>query len=225
MNLIYIDESGDHAEAATNPEYPIFVVVACVFSPENYARRFVPSLLEFKLRHWSHESVVLHEREIRKSIGEFSFLFDRAVREIFLQELSGVIKDSGAELAAVVWDKRGSSPVRSYADCLVRLLGVIEARHGNHGEPSVAVIESRGNKEDEGVRIAVVQSGLGPSWRLHFAPKARNIPGLQLADLCARPIGLKVLAPERKNRAFDETIGRLLRPRAEGEIGHPIIFD
>jgi hypothetical protein len=29
----------------------------------------VPSMIEFKLRHWGHELAVLHEREIRRPQG------------------------------------------------------------------------------------------------------------------------------------------------------------
>jgi hypothetical protein len=222
--LIYIDESGDHAQSVANPEYPVFVVLACVFKPECYTRRFVPALLEFKFRHWNHESVVLHEREIRKSTGDFAFLYDRSRRQAFLSELSGIIKRSEAELVAVVWDKRRCVQVRSYADCLVRLLVAIEQRADNDGCPLVAVIESRGRKEDGEIRRAVVESGVGLAWHLHFVSKSRNVAGLQLADLCARPIGLKVLNPDRQNRAFDEMIRLLLRHGDGGESGRLIIL-
>lgn len=36
-----------------------------------------------------------------------------------------------------------------------------------------------------------------------FADKRVNSAGLQLADLVARPIGLSVLKPAQKNRAFE----------------------
>ncbi len=36
-----------------------------------------------------------------------------------------------------------------------------------------------------------------------IAPKSTNSEGLQLADLVARPIGLKVLRPRQANRAWD----------------------
>jgi hypothetical protein len=34
-------------------------------------------------------------------------------------------------------------------------------------------------------------------------PKAANVPGLQLADIMARPIGLHVMNPAQANRAWD----------------------
>ena len=112
MPLIYIDESGDHAPAATNPEYPLFVIVACVFDEQEYTHRFVPRLLAFKLRHWGHDAVVLHEREIRKNQGDFAFLFDQKSRATFLSDLSVVVRGSGVHLAAAVWDKRKTMAAR-----------------------------------------------------------------------------------------------------------------
>ena len=37
----------------------------------------------------------------------------------------------------------------------------------------------------------------------HFVSKSANVPGLQIADLVARPIGRHVLNPQQPNRAFD----------------------
>jgi hypothetical protein len=45
-------------------------------------------------------------------------------------------------------------------------------------------------------------------WEPVFVDKKSNSSGLQLADLMARPIGLKVLRPMQDNRAFD-----VLRPK------------
>jgi hypothetical protein len=225
MDLIYIDESGDHAKAATNLQYPVFVVVACIFERAIYTQRFVPALLEFKLKHWKHEAVILHEREIRKCSGDFAFLFERDNRQRFLADLTALIRQSGAKISAVAWDKRKTNQTRTYADCLVRLLQSID--HGIPGDKQqrVAMVESRGTKEDgENIR-AVERACLGHNWKLIFIPKARNIPGLQLADLCARPIGLKVMAPERPNRAFDETIRLLLIPSPNVETGNLIVLD
>lgn len=225
MDLIYIDESGDHAKAATNLQYPVFVVVACIFDYEVYTRRFAPALLEFKLKHWKHEAVILHEREIRKYTGDFAFLFDRDNRQHFLAELSALIRQSSATIFAVAWDKRKTNRTRTYADCLVQLLQSIDHGIPGDNQQRVAMVESRGPKEDHENMRAVESAYLGHSWKLIFIPKARNIPGLQLADLCARPIGLKVMAPERPNRAFDETIRLLLVSGPNVETGSLIVLD
>ena len=35
-----------------------------------------------------------------------------------------------------------------------------------------------------------------------FVDKRANLPGLQLADLVARPVGINILRPAQPNRAF-----------------------
>lgn len=83
------------------------------------------------------------------------------------------------------------------------------------------VFESRGKREDQELelhfrRIAgnQVQWGrLRPDfsqvrWEPVFVDKRANSSGLQLADLMARPLGLRVLRPKQPNRAFD-----VLRPK------------
>jgi hypothetical protein len=43
-----------------------------------------------------------------------------------------------------------------------------------------------------------------------FVKKESNSLGLQLADLIARPIGIKTLQPEQSNRAFDIIAQKLI---------------
>jgi len=42
-----------------------------------------------------------------------------------------------------------------------------------------------------------------PDFEINFVSKQANSAGLQLADLIARPIGLRLLRPQKLNRAFD----------------------
>ena len=86
-------------------------------------------------------------------------------------------------------------------------------------------MESRGVREDLEIRRAVEGSVAGFRWRPIFVPKARNLAGLQLADLCARPIGLKLLRPDRPNRAYDETISLLMRKTSDGARSGLIVLD
>ena len=54
-------------------------------------------------------------------------------------------------------------------------------------------------------------------FELVMIPKASNSTGLQLADLIARPVGIKVLRPDQPNRAYDIVAGKFRRGPA-GEI-------
>ena len=45
--------------------------------------------------------------------------------------------------------------------------------------------------------------GIRLPFEIKMADKKANSSGLQLADLVARPIGLRILRPTQENRAFD----------------------
>jgi len=69
--IVYIDESGDHGMGRIDPGYPIFVLACCIFKKNAYINRLVPALHGFKFRHFGHDGIILHEREIRKDEGLF----------------------------------------------------------------------------------------------------------------------------------------------------------
>jgi len=50
-----------------------------------------------------------------------------------------------------------------------------------------------------------------------FVSKAANVPGLQIADLVARPIGRHALDPRQPNRAF-EIIEKKLDRNPSGRV-------
>lgn len=222
MRTVYIDESGDHGPR--NDEYPIFVIVACVFEGEDYVDHFVPALLRLKLKHWGHELAILHEREIRKPQGDFNFLLNPNKRAAFLPELSQLVRESKARVHAVAWDKRIHASRFSYGECLRRLLDELSHHHGDLIAAAPIIVESRGAEENRRTLDAVGEIKTCPAQMVRFAEKAANVPGLQLADLCARPIGMKILRPEAKNRAFDESVSPLIQAQdAARPASGPII--
>ncbi len=103
----------------------------------------------------------------------------------------------------------------------VVLLFCIEKLHSFLSENSQqertihVVFEKRGNKEDKSLELAFRRI-VSNDWQLGkthknfilfnfqsvFVPKLENSTGLQLADMAARPIGLSILNPNQKNRAF-----------------------
>jgi len=91
--IVYVDESGDHGLVSVNPQYPVFVLAFCVFHKGHYTEKVVTAIERFKFRHFGHDSIVLHEHEIRKETGAFKFN-DRAHKHAFLDELTGVIEES-----------------------------------------------------------------------------------------------------------------------------------
>jgi hypothetical protein len=57
--------------------------------------------------------------------------------------------------------------------------------------------------EDDELELAVRRICDGANFYIVMADKKRNSEGLQPANLTARPIGLSVLRPGQRNRAFE----------------------
>lgn len=82
----------------------------------------------------------------------------------------------------------------------------------------------RGEKEDNQLELAFRRICAGANtlnqrlpFELVMIPKASNSTGLQMADLVARPIGIKVLRPAQPNRAHDIVAKKFCRSPA-GEM-------
>ncbi len=231
--IVYADESGDHGMVNIDPQYPMFALTFCVMRKDAYTAEIVPAMQGFKFGIWGHDTVVLHEHEIRKSTGPFGILrTDRALRTRFMDELNALIETAPMTIFASVIDKtkhraKYASPWNPYEIALhfcMEQLHILMTAQKQHGKTVHVVFESRGSKEDKELelefrRIAGNDSHWG--YRRHdfsrfdfqpvFIPKAANASGLQLADLTARPIALSRLRPDQANRAFE-----IIQPKLGG---------
>jgi hypothetical protein len=198
MLLVYVDESGSPSSSHTDPNYPIFVMVACVFEPEQYATCLLPAVSELKIRHLGSDSPVLHESEIRKRLGIFNFKGDVQARTTFIEGLSRVVQDCVPRVVAAV--VRHSDSGRDVDLVALKALWSGFRHHG--ADPSHWIFERRGKREDAAVSRAF--DSLKLSGATHeFVAKGRGLAGLEMADMLARPIGLSVLRPTQPNRALE----------------------
>lgn len=220
--VVYADESGDHGLRNVDPSYPVFVLAFVVMSRDDYVDKVTPALQRLKFKFWGHDQIVFHEREIRKKIGPFAILADPPTETAFMTDLTTMIEAAPFQLCVAVIDKRAL--VQRYANpwspyeialhfCMERLLRCLQ-QHDQEDRLVHVVFESRGRKEDielelEFRRIAANQSVWGyrdmdfgyARFEPVFARKDANAAGLQLADVIARPCGLKVARPDQPNRA------------------------
>jgi len=231
--IVYADESGDHGMVSIDPQYPVFALTFCVMRKDDYVGAIVPAMQRFKFDTWGHDSVVLHEHEIRKSLGPFGLLrTDRAFRTRFFEKMNALIEAAPMTIFASVIDKerhraKYANPWNPYEIalhfCMEQLYRMLSVE-SQHGKTVHVVFESRGAKEDAALELEfrrIVGNDSQWGWRRHdfsrfdfqpvFVPKAANSSGLQLADVTARPIALSRLRPDQPNRAF-ETI----RPKLGG---------
>jgi hypothetical protein len=217
-HLVFADESGDHGLENVSPDYPVFVLLFVIIRKDDYVHRVCREVQELKIRFWGHDEVVLHEHELRKPAGDFQIFLQREVRERFTAELTAVMTGLPVTVVAVVIDKpafvaRHRSPANPYDHALAAglervhryLEGVADA-----AKETPVIVECRGRKEDADLELAFRRvcdgnnaSGRPFPFRHVMVAKAANSIGLQMADLMARPVGLKHFRPGQANRAFE----------------------
>jgi hypothetical protein len=230
--IIYVDESGDHNLLQTNQAYPIFALAFCIFKKSDYVGSVVPSLQDLKFRWFGHDAFVLHEREIRKREKPFDVLTPKAKHDSFISEISNLVAATPMTLIAAVIDKnkhkaRYATPANPYElalrFCVERTVRFLKDQ-GEDTRLTHLVVECRGAQEDRDLelefrRICDGKNMIGKIDCLDilFVDKKANSTGLQIADLFARPIGLKVLRPDQPNRAYD-IIERKFRRDGQGNV-------
>lgn len=160
--IVYADESGDHGMESIDPQFPVFALVFSLFSKLEYTQIVEPRLREFKFRHFGHDAVILHERDIRRQTHPFDFLRASAeLRERFQADLSSLIEATPMKIIASVIDKERHR--RRYADpwnpyqiamhfCLEALCIAME-KLGQQTRLIHVVFESRGKVEDAALEL------------------------------------------------------------------------
>lgn len=223
--IIYADESGSPVLDGIDPTFPLFVLVFVLIRKEAYMKEIVPEIQRLKFDFVGHDQLVLHERDIRRQSRDFAFLqTDRDLRARFIERINSLVGSADIEIFAAVVFKdelkdRYADPWSPYSialhlcaeKCLARLVQLEQAERRIH-----VVFESRGKREDTELelqfrRIANNDAHWGwrrpdftqLDWEPVFVDKRANSAGLQLADLTARPIGLKCLRPKQPNRAYE----------------------
>ncbi len=230
--LVYVDESGDHGLNSVDSQYPIFVLAFCLFKKADYITLAVPALQRLKHKYWGHDEIVLHEHEIRKPNRHYSFLFNQTIRAEFMTDLSTLVETVPFKLVCSVikkleYNKQYSRPANPYELALEfgleRIFRELE-QHGQSKHTTTVVLERRGKREDQELELAfrrICDGANALSVRFPFQPvmipKAANSAGLQIADLVARPVGMRIFRPAHQNRAFD-VLEKKLRRSPEGKV-------
>jgi hypothetical protein len=218
--IVYVDESGDHGLESIDTNYPIFVLVFCIFRKQDYIDKVIPQLMQLKMQLWGHTEVVLHEHDIRKpqKDGPFAILFDKDIRQNFVVSLNNLMSSVPFTLIASVIDKNRlkqqyTIPTNPYE---ISLSFGLERVFRYLNDPSQAqkrtsvIVEKRGKKEDDELELVFRRICDGVNYfnkpmpfNMVMVDKRSNSSGLQIADLTARPIGIKTLRPTQPNRAYD----------------------
>lgn len=236
--VIYADESGDHSLTKIDSQYPVFVLCLCLFKKRDYIRRIVPALQEFKFKWFGHDAVILHEREIRKRENSFITLNNEIVYNDFMTELSDIVERSPFKIFAAAIDKHRLKHEYLFHDnpyhtaltlCIENTYQYLK-RVGQHDKITTFIFERRGQKEDDDLELVFRRISDGynkvrvklPNFEIRFVDKKANCTGMQLADLTARPIGLRIIRPDQHNAAFEIIRKKLVRFSIRGSTVHTI---
>ena len=241
--IIYADESGDHNIANLDSNYPVFVLNCCVFRKADYAASALPEMAAFKFAHFGHDDVVLHENDIRRKAPPFAFLRDEQRRNTFMDGLDRLIAAADFTIIAAVVDKSrlanqnaGSSIAKNpyelaLSSCLEQAYRFLTSK-GQQEQVTHIVIEKRNGQLDRELErgFKAIRDGdnaLGKpfNFEIVFADKKSNSAGLQIADLTARPVGLRYINPNQDNRAWNKTKGKLFHypPSVATERGFTVL--
>lgn len=233
--IVYVDESGTSA-GEPDPSFPCFVLAFCLFGKNAYTRQVAPGMQRLKFAFFGHDMVVFHEREIRKSIENFSFLRNPKLREEFHTQLNRLIETCHFKVISkgILKDGRHLPHENLYhmalQSCLEELYESLESLNAL-GKTTHVVFEKRGKNEDQLLELEFrrISSGENRHQKAYpfvpiMASKQVNSTGLQFADLFARPIGLALLRPEQPNRAYEIIRRKQLNPElplTQGELDIP----
>lgn len=224
--MVFVDESGDHGLDSCDPAYPVFVLAFCIIRKADYVDVITPAVQRFKFKYFGHDLVVLHENEIRKAKGEFAFLLVPAKREAFFPDLNALMEATPMTLVAAVIRKdqlktkyhRPDNPYHLALEYGLERVRMWLLGQGQDGKLTPLICEARGRKEDDSLELEFRRVATHiPGFDIRFVDKKANLPGLQIADLVARPIGRHVMDPTQKNRAY-EILEPKLRRGAGGKI-------
>lgn len=222
--IVFVDESGDHDLSKVDEQFPVFCLSFCIIKKSDYISTISPALQKIKFDFWGHDHVIFHEHDIRKEKGYFGILrADKNIRENFYVRLNDMLDTAPFKIISSLIDKKRllqkyTQPFNPYELAVLFCMERLQEFLLSMGEVNTIVpilFEARGRKEDDTLelefrRICDNQTNWGYrspdfkkfSYQLIFAQKSLNLPGLQIADMVARPIALNYLRPTQENRAY-----------------------
>lgn len=217
---LYLDECGSHQLGRPDEDFPVFVLCGVVVNDDKYPA-FDRLWKTWKADHLGNPDTRVHEPDVRSRSHTFHRQ-DPAEQAALIESLDTSLADLEFDVIAAAIDKRaffvqhGDDPVddflplSAYFMCvdfvIERFVHYLYYRGGDARGKVFA--ESRGDREDAEVHAEFIRLLLeGTQWQadgwfryqlrpyIEFLPKSRNVTGLQIADLGARPIADKILSP------------------------------
>lgn len=220
---LYIDECGDHILTAYDRNFPIFTLCG-ILVPINKINLLKTAVNRLKQEFWGTNDVILHSRDIRKCEKQFQILFDGEIKQRFYERINELLARHDIYTIICCSVKKPDTIAKQGIDMDVygtalkyviqRSIFCVDDKK-QAGSKINIFVEKRGKREDRaltayynrlrstGMHYVTPERLVGRLGHFGFIDKKENEVGLQLADLIAYPISRYVLAPEKKNPAFE----------------------
>lgn len=211
--MAFMDETGDHSLKIIDPSYPFFGLLVLICRRKEYLERICREANLLKHRHFGHEGVILRSYDIRKQQREFRVLAVPGRKQAFLADISVFVQEAPFTLFFIGIDKEkhlaqygkvAENPYHLAMSMVLERLAYVCDEKGITRLPILA--EARGKNEDtalqlefyrylaEGTEYKTAEDFKKCGLSLVFATKKKNVIGLQLADLCAHPLGRHIVS-------------------------------
>jgi hypothetical protein len=217
--LAFIDESGDPDLTHIEKDFSVFVLCVVLVEENNYSL-VVEKVNQLKLQFFNSTNVILHSRDIRRSLGVFSTLNNRVRKIAFLEAINKLFSEIPISIVSSVIHKEKiksqyTAPEHPYHLSLkLSMERLILFAENQKIENIDFIAESRNPKLDKELKfefnylkelgtdfITASRFQRRISKTLWCMKKTENEIGLQLSDLCAYPIARHAQGYE--DRAFE----------------------
>src|SRR5260370_4232619 len=203
--ILFIDESGDHSLSKIDPQYPVFVLCGVIIDENYQNERATNALNRFKEQLFGRRDIILHTADFTRNQAGFEAMTAHDFRVRFFGELGTLIVALNFKVVACIVRKQehlkkyGLHAVDPYMLSLSILIEQFIFECGSSGGSVIA--EARDATLNNALELAFLYLKIrGTSYvsaskvqrRIHsftIRYKKENITGLQLADVCATPIG------------------------------------
>jgi len=230
----FLDETGDHGLTFVDQNFPLFLLVGCVFT-NNEFKKMEKKINDFKMELFGTREVILHSRDIRRCEGSFQILFNLEIKKKFYERLNTIMSEMNFIIIGSGINKKehikkyGKDAGNPYNISLAFIMERLIFYSDNNANSKIDIkIEKRGTKEDgqlleqynrikdSGTYYVDCKRFQNRIDSFNFVAKKDNVIGLQVADLCAYPMARHILIPKEpyipfkiiENKIYCNNVGK-----------------
>jgi hypothetical protein len=207
--ILFLDESGDHSLSKIDLQHPLFVLCGVIMDEDYHNRAATDALNQFKEELFGRRDIILHTADFSRNKEGFEAMAVHDFRVKFFEKLQTSIMGLDFKVVACVVRKQehlkryGLHAVDPYLLSLSILIERFIFECGSAGGSVIA--EARDATLNNALELAFLDLKIrGTSYvsatkvqkrirSFAIRDKRENITGLQLADVCATPIGRRAI--------------------------------